>query len=114
MHCGDRTLFVIVQPAGALGGVLRVSPVTSLKSPPSSAVVGTVMFCGLADCRILFHSWPAKKKSLLRTIGPPRFHPKSLNRSEGFTAGEVGVAFNLEATLIASNLSLRTYSKPPP
>ena len=39
---------LIVQPAGALAGFLSVNPATSLKFPPSSAVVGSVMFCGLA------------------------------------------------------------------
>src|SRR6185369_17797907 len=107
MHCGDKILPTMVQPAGALGGVTSTTGVLkarrALKLPANSADVGMVRFCGVADCRILFHSSPTKKNSLCLKIGPPTFHPKSLNRNLGFTAGEVGVAFSFEATLIASN-----------
>src|SRR5690349_19915923 len=106
MHCGLITLLVIVHPAGALGGVFSCSlGRTSLKLPCSSAVVGTVKFCGLAERRIFFHSCPAKKNSLLWIIGPPTFQPKSLKRR-----GEVFVPFTFELGLRASNISLRTNS----
>src|SRR5258705_3058669 len=114
MHWGDIILPTMVHPAGALGGVTSIFGVDSansaLKLPVRSADVGMVRFWVVADCRILFHSSPAKKNNLCLMIGPPTFHPKSLNLKVGFTTGEVGVAFSLEATLTASNLSLRRYS----
>src|SRR5882724_3145779 len=56
-HCGVMTLAVMVQPAGAFGGVLSVNAGSmSLKLPCSSAEVGTVIFCGLWEMRIFFHS----------------------------------------------------------
>ncbi len=76
---------------------------SALKSPLSSATVGTVLVCGDAVTRIRFHSCPAKKNNLPRFMGPPTSHPKSLNRSGPFSAPGAGFR--------ASSLSLRMNSK---
>src|SRR6266702_1462916 len=75
----------------------------ALKSPVSSAAVGTVLDCGVAVRRILFHSSPAKKNSLPRLMGPPKSHPKSLKRRGVFSAPGAG--------FFASSFSLRMNSK---
>src|SRR5215813_5964704 len=112
MHWGDITLATIVHPAGTFGGVLSVTPFNPVKFPISSAEVGRVRFCANAAMRSFFHSWPAKKNSLPRLIGPPNEYPKSLNRRGGLItlSGAPGAAFNLDAALAASKISLRTYS----
>src|SRR6185503_8034862 len=71
----------------------------------NSAVEGSDRSTGLVYCRIFFHSCPPKKKSLLFSTGPPRCHPKSLNRKLGFTG---------EKKLRASKASLRMNSNAPP
>src|ERR1700687_2916634 len=86
----DRSLFGI----GVLvPGKFIVDVGRSEKSPAISASVGSVCRDGLVNRRILFHSCPPKKKSLLflngpKAIGPPRLQPKSLNRSSGFTGAK--------------------------
>src|SRR5215831_678080 len=102
----------MLHPAGAFEGFLRTTPFKPLKLPASSAVVGTVRFCGDAAIRSFFHSWPAKKNNLPRLIGPPTDQPKSLKRSGGLirVLGVPGAAFNLDAGLAALKMSLRTYS----
>ena len=111
MHWGDITLPTIVHPAGAFGGLTRTLP-EALKLPASSAVVGRVMFCGCAAMRIFFHSWPAKKNSLPRTMGPPTDHPKSLKRRGGLSTlpPVPGAAFYLDEAKVASKMLLRKYS----
>src|SRR5438045_7778329 len=79
----------------------------SEKSPSISASVGSVWREGFVRRRILFHSCPAKKKNLPfligpKAMGPPRLHPKSLKRKEGFTGAKYS---------FASKRSLRTVSK---
>src|SRR3954469_12082616 len=91
MHCGLSTLFVIVQPGGALEGSLRLRVLyfQSRKSPANSAVVGNVAFTGAAAERTYFHCSPTKKNNLSRLIGPPRFQAGLLKRSFGWIAAPV-------------------------
>src|SRR6266540_6272513 len=105
MHCGLRTLLVMMQPTGAFAGFVRVIPVSARKSPCSMAVVGRVRDVGASSWLIFFHSSPAKKKNLSFFIGPPRFQPKSLKRSFCFCG---------EKEFLASSASFLMNSKPPP
>src|SRR5260370_20653333 len=104
MHCGENTLAVIVQPAGGFGGSRRVFPTRSLKLPAISAVVGSSSVWGFWPIRIRFHSCPTKKNNFSWTMGPPKFHPKSLKRSGGFNCLSVvpGGGLDLLAAFNAS------------
>src|SRR5262249_56988595 len=65
------------------GSISFPAATTPWKSPFLSALFGMVRDLAPANCRMYFHSWPTKKNSLSRLIGPPTFHPKSLNLSAG-------------------------------
>src|SRR5260370_8514821 len=113
IHAELLTLFVMVQPAGAFAGVLRTIG-NALKSPLISAAVGRFLVAAFANRRILFHSSPAKKKSLPRLIGPPKSHPKSLNRSGPFTAPGVGSLASKTLFRINSKRNPWKLAHPPP
>src|SRR5438045_5382792 len=88
MHCGLKTLLVIVQPAGAFAGFFRVSVLNfqSRKSPESSAVVGMVAVAAVVEVRTYFHCSPTKKNNLSCFMGPPSCQAGLLKRSGGFRA----------------------------
>src|SRR5260370_26507022 len=111
IHAELITLFVMVQPAGAFAGVLSTIG-NALKSPLISAAVGRFLVAAFANRRILFHSSPAKKKSLPRLIGPPKSHPKSLNRTGPFTAP--GVGSRASKTLFRMNSKRDPWKLSPP
>src|SRR5215472_9784378 len=106
-------IFSLANGCFVVGSMSLPGATTPWKSPLLSAPFGMVRDLAPANCRMYFHSWPTKKNSLSRLIGPPTFHPKSLNLSAGLGTTSLPSRGSPDATITLGALAAGSLVKRP-